>query len=283
MNYNAIDISYVQAGIDPTIDPNIEYIVVKASQKDYKDPQFENHMRMIGNKCNVGFYHFLECHDEKEAVQQAKIFLNIIAPYSFHCSYVYLDCEVYNIQYMRNMSKEKLTSVCLAFLNECTKAGYIACLYTNIDHMENRLVKRKIEGNYPIWIANYSPCMPEYKNILMWQYGAGHVEGYSGMVDLDVHFFSKEEMAIMSLARKGFILSPVFWIKHYKKTKWLGLLLIKANSAYRFKWKESKKVEWALEKLFRDGVINSPTYWESQASKNKNIKQLLLNLGGGVR
>lgn len=253
--------------------------------EDFKDPMFDEHMqKAVMAKIPVMPWHFFTATTKTEAKRQAKYFLNVIKPYRAYVAYVALDCEVYTMSRQAALSRTALTDLCEVFLKACEKDGYLPVFYTNPDHVQNRIDEIRL-WNYPKWVAFYGQRDPMLHGQIIWQSKAETMDGvrdqFGSPIPIDCNFHSLPEFqtAILSLAEKGFLLSPAYWIKTAPTIRYLPELFIKADRKYSFRWKQSTKVEWALSKLKADGVITSPDYWLSV--KNKNVRTLLKNLGGG--
>lgn len=300
MKPNCIDIWLPQAIDVEVLKKNgIELVCPKASQGayihedghgyscDFKDPKFDEHMqKCIKAKIPVMPWHFFTACTISEAKRQAKFFVDALKPYKAYIAYVALDCEVYTMPRQASISREYLTDICIAFMDVCKNAGYKPILYTNPDHVQNKIDEKKLWA-YPKWVACYNSKDPLLHNEIIWQYGIDIIPGvqdeYGRDIIVDCNYQSLHEyvLAIMEMAEKGFLQCPAYWIDTAPKIKYLPELFVKANRAYSFRWKQSQKVEWALSKLKEDGVITSPNYWLSV--KNKNVKTLLKNLGGGQK
>lgn len=288
---NAVDLSVYQNNVDYSVlKDKAKYVVIKASQggsldgtgSPFTDPMMATHAKgCIDSNIPFSFYHFARFRNKVEAKNEAKYFLDAILPYRQYLTYVYLDCEVYNIPGMKDLSKKDLTDLVLVFLDECKKYGYLPALYTNPDHWMYKLENGRI--NYPLWVAYHASDDPMYENEIMWQHSVGKINGVPGKCDLNYCKIPEEQLAIQSLANKGFIVSPVYWINKLPEIKYLDGLMKNADMMlYEYlPNQEGVNLDNSLKFLTAAGVMMSPDYWRIQANKHKFVKSLILNLGHG--
>ncbi len=189
-----IDVSYAQGTINwaAVKDAGIEFAMIRASRGDIsstrpmaQDKTFKYNIESaIGYGIDVGVYHYLYASTVKEAVKEAKFFIESIKPYNITYPVV-LDVEE---QYQADLGKEKLTRICKAFLDEIEKAGYYGMIYANKAWLTNHLDMDELEGT-EVWLAQWN-TVPTYKGKFgMWQYSSkGIVSGIDGYVDLNLSY-----------------------------------------------------------------------------------------------
>lgn len=189
-----IDVSYAQGTIDwaAVKDAGIKFAMIRASRGDIsstrpmaEDRTFRyNIENATANGIDVGVYHYLYASTVKEAVQEAKFFIEAIKPYDITYPVV-LDVEE---QYQADLGKKKLTKICKAFLDEIKKAGYYGMIYANKSWLTNHLDMDELEGT-EVWLAQWN-TVPTYKGEFgMWQYSSkGIVSGIDGYVDLNLSY-----------------------------------------------------------------------------------------------
>ena len=86
-------------------------------------------------------------------------------------------------------------------------------------------------------------------------------------------------LAIDKMAELKIINSPDYWKEHYKDTKYVDQLFIKAANKITSYNSRAKDVKTAVENLVNANIINSPNYW---LNKTGNVAELLKALGGAV-
>lgn len=134
---------------------------------------------------SCGVYHYLTAATVAEAHAEAKLFLNAIVPYKDKITlFAAVDVES---KYLP-VNKTLLTNIVKAFYDDVEKAGYKAAVYTNPDFLKNRLNI----GEMRLWLAlwrdkNKTPT--SFRNMVMWQWGAGNVKGVTKTVDCNFGFF----------------------------------------------------------------------------------------------
>ncbi len=163
-----IDVSLWQKGFDfeQAKAEGAEFVIIKCSQKNYKDPQFENHYKAakaVG--LDVGAYHYLEANTVAEAVKEAEVCLRAIKGKKFEYP-IYLDFEE-NI-YTKN-TKQKNGEIIKAFCEAVEKAGYWVGVYTGYNFYKNYLDGAAIANRYTLWLASWTKKKPF--SVPMWQFG----------------------------------------------------------------------------------------------------------------
>lgn len=134
----------------------------------------------------VGVYFFTQAVDEREAVEEASMVLELIKNYTI--SYpVFLDVESSGGR-ADSISKETRTAVCKAFCQTIQNANYTAGIYANKHWLENKINAGELNA-YKIWLAQYA-TQPTYTGKYdIWQYrSTGKVTGISGNVDLNLSY-----------------------------------------------------------------------------------------------
>lgn len=198
MGYYGFDISEYQNTIDWNMIPNnFSFVVIRAGygiSVTQKDNRFDDHIQNAQKAGkNIGVYWFLYALDEKEAVQNAKAFLQVIEPYRKHINYpVVLDVEGDSIRYMRGQgvepSKVKISGMVKAFCSVLEDAGYYAAVYSDNSFI-NSYFDAEVLKRYDLWFAYWvNKFDPSYcvRDCGMWQYtNKGSVNGIKGNVDLD--------------------------------------------------------------------------------------------------
>lgn len=188
MTYHGIDVSSWQGTINwsQVAQAGIQFAMVRATfGSQGVDNTFVRNMQQASvNNVPCGAYHYCYATSVSAAKTEAAHFLDVIAPYRL--SYpVALDLEDLSLL---ELGSQELTNIASAFLEEIEKAGYYACLYSNLNWLENYLIASRL-SQYDIWLAQWN-SKPTYDgNFGMWQYtSTGSVAGISGNVDLDLSY-----------------------------------------------------------------------------------------------
>lgn len=184
-----IDVSQYQGVIDwkKVANDDINFAFVRASCGMEIDKKFRvNAQGAYKNGIPVGAYHYATFTNVSQAKAQARYFVKLLK--SVHITYpVVLDLE--GNRSTLKISKSKLTSAGLAFMDEVKKAGYQVLLYSNENffhtHIDANSIQRK---GYDLWVANYSrrPSTVAHK---IWQHTSkGKVDGIHTNVDLNIAY-----------------------------------------------------------------------------------------------
>lgn len=197
---NGIDISHWQHGLNLS-KIKCDFVIVKATEGvNFLDSCFDDFMRQAESlgKC-MGFYHFAR-PDKNSAKAEAKFFYNNTAKY-FGKAIPILDWET-----------GKLSDVAWVkeWLDEIySMTGIRPMLYTSESVVKSCDWSSVANANYGLWIAKYKdhkidrnydmtnagkePVVKWWKFYAMWQWtSSGRLDGYSGNLDCDIFFGSKE-------------------------------------------------------------------------------------------
>lgn len=135
----------------------------------------------------IGVYFVTQAINEKEAKQEARYVLDILDGLKLQYP-IYIDSENANNGAGRadsgKLSKEKRTSILLAFCNAIENAGYIAGIYASESWFKDNLYLGDIPPSINLWVAKYSNNEPSI-TWDAWQYtDKGKITGVTGNVDV---------------------------------------------------------------------------------------------------
>lgn len=184
MSTKGIDISKYQQNVDFTAvkESGIDFIIARASLGSYtKDTLFDSHYEEAKSKgLGVGAYHYFYATNEKEAIEEAKFFLETIKGKQFDYPLA-IDVEEASIA---GAGKDALTTAVIAFCEVVENAGYYISVYANPSWLNNYLDAEKLKP-YDLWLAHWDIAEPS-RECGMWQYtSSGTVAGISGRVDMN--------------------------------------------------------------------------------------------------
>ena len=179
-----IDISYCQTKVD-WAKVDADFVIMRAGYGKYakqKDVMFESHYAgALSRGIPCGAYWYSYALNENDAIQEAKVFLEIIKNKRFAYPVIY-DVEENN-QFA--LGKQAVSKIIRAFLSTVESAGYWVGLYMSRAQL-NAYVEDDIKNRYTIWLAEWGVKQPTYKGQYgLWQYGVGKASGVSGDCDLD--------------------------------------------------------------------------------------------------
>ena len=176
-----IDISFYQDKIDWS-KVSVDFIILKAGQKDYTDPKFEQHYSSAEKAgIPVGAYWYGEAKTVEDAEKEAECFIERLKNKKFAYP-VYYDVE----GEMLNLSNELLSKIVMAFLSRVEKEGYWVGLYMSGSPMHDKIAD-SVRNRFAVWVADVRGKKPDYiVGYGMWQYSwKGNISGITGDVDLD--------------------------------------------------------------------------------------------------
>lgn len=189
MEYKGIDISKYQGDINfnEVKKNNIDFVIIRIGYGMYenqKDNKFEqNYNNAIKANLPVGVYLYSYATNENEAKKEAQVTLKWLNKRKLNLP-VYYDVEDKS---QNSISKEKLTSICMAYCQEIEKAGYWAGIYANKYWLTTHLHYKNLQNKYTIWVAQYNKTNTYKGKYDMWQYTSqGKVKGISTNVDMNI-------------------------------------------------------------------------------------------------
>lgn len=199
-----IDVSKWQGEIDwnKAKSQGVEFAIIRVGARNSYtgelgyDTYYEKNIEgALAAGIRVGVYIFSQAITEEEAVEEADYLLARI--YKYHITLpIVLDYEYLSTSsgldgrlYQANLSKEKTTSICLAFCDRVRQAGYTPMVYANKSMLMNQLDYKVLEQNTRIWLANYTETTTYPGKYDFWQYsstGDGYAHGMSSQyLDMD--------------------------------------------------------------------------------------------------
>ena len=151
------------------------------------DPKFAANIsgaNAVGMK--VGVYFFTQAVNEKEAVEEASMVLDLVKKYKI--SYpIFLDVESSGGR-ADGIDKGTRTAVCKAFCATIQNSGYTAGVYANKTWFTSKIDAGAL-GSYKIWLAQYAAAPSYAGRYHLWQYSSkGSVPGIKGNVDLNLSY-----------------------------------------------------------------------------------------------
>lgn len=194
MSVPGIDVSTHQGTIDwkKVKNAGIEFAIIRTGYGDTLvnrsqiDSRFHENMRgALAAGLRVGAYHFSYAGTESAARQEARGALELVRGYSLTYP-IFFDYEYDSDRLAGKLSRDRLTKVALAFLQEIRSNGYQAGVYANLDFVRNRYDMPRLSG-YDLWLADYNST-PHYDCEIQQTSSDGRVNGISGAVDTDVAY-----------------------------------------------------------------------------------------------
>jgi GH25 family lysozyme M1 (1,4-beta-N-acetylmuramidase) len=152
------------------------------------DKKFNTYLKAAKEtRLPIGVYFVTQAIDEKEAKQEARYVLDILDGLKLQYP-IYIDSENANNGAGRadsgKLSKEKRTSILLAFCNAIENAGYKAGIYASESWFKDNLYLGNIPPSIKLWVAKYSNSEPSI-TWDAWQYtDKGKITGVTGNVDV---------------------------------------------------------------------------------------------------
>ena len=185
-----IDVSIHNGVIDwqSVKNDGIEFAVIRAGFgkfADQKDENFESNYNGVKSAgISVGAYWYSYATTVSEAVQEANVFVSILAGKQFEFP-VFFDIEE---QAAFDTGKANCSAMVRAFCDVLEQSGYWAGLYTSRSALET-YIEDDIKSRYALWIAEWGNRLNYSGPVGIWQYSEkGYVNGIIGNVDLDVAY-----------------------------------------------------------------------------------------------
>ncbi len=190
-----IDVSKWNGKIDWNAVKNsgVNYAIIRCGYRGssagslIEDPKYVDNIKgATAAGINVGVYFFTQAIDEREAVEEASMVLELVKNYRI--SYpIFLDVESSGGR-ADSIDVQTRTAVCRAFCQTIQNAGYTAGIYANKNWLENKIDAGALSA-YKIWLAQYAAAPTYTGRYDMWQYrSTGTVGGISGNVDMNLSY-----------------------------------------------------------------------------------------------
>jgi len=197
-----IDVSFYNEYIDwQQVKANgIDFAILRVGGRSweqgnlYYDSRFKEYLS--GAKAagvQVGVYFYSTAINEKEAVEEASVTLDLIGGASLDYP-VFIDMEysgMYPDARMDKLTIPERSEIANAFCQTIINSGYKAGVYSGQFYYEDCMDFNAI-SQYSIWLASYTTenRLPSYKNRYdIWQFtDSGKVRGIEGGVDMNVIF-----------------------------------------------------------------------------------------------
>lgn len=198
ISHKGIDVSKHQGTIDwdQVAQDGVEFAFIRVGNRGYgsngtlvEDERFDENMRgALAAGIKTGVYFFSQAITEEEALEEANLVLNKIAPYNIECPVV-LDVEEANAKSrMYQITMEEHTKLALLFCQTIENAGYRPMIYHNMNWGMMNLDMEALE-EYDRWFAAYSdPLYFPYEYKVLQYSETGTVRGINTDVDLNICF-----------------------------------------------------------------------------------------------
>lgn len=163
-----IDVSLYQKGFDfaRAKSEGVRFAIIKCSQENFKDPQFENHYAAAkAAGLHVGAYHYTKATSAAAARAEAKTCIAAISGKVFEYP-IFLDIED---GVNKGLTKAQNDEIIRAFCTELEAAGYWAGFYCNYDFFKNYCSGKALSDRFSLWLASWGGAAPA--ECQMWQFG----------------------------------------------------------------------------------------------------------------
>ncbi len=193
---NGIDVSRFQGSIDweKVAGAGVEFAIIRAGLRGttegklLTDDYFEANVEgATENGIDVGVYFYSQAVNEKEAVEEVQMLLDLIEPYDIKYPVV-IDVESAESDSARtaNLSTDEYETVAKTFCDMVKQAGYKPMIYGNVKSF-TLLMDAVDVDDYDIWIAYYGLPLYYPYHFDIWQYtSSGRIDGIDGDVDLNI-------------------------------------------------------------------------------------------------
>lgn len=194
-----IDVSKYQKTIDfnKVKASGVKGVIIRCAYRGYgkagtivEDECFYKNVEAC-NKAGLpyGVYFFSQATNKIEAVEEAKVTLNMVKKTGVNPAFpVYIDSEYGNSLHTGRADKLNVatrTEVVKAFCDFVEASGYYAGIYASTNWLNTKLNVTSL-NMYDVWVAQYASKCTYNKPYGMWQYSSsGSVPGISGRCDMN--------------------------------------------------------------------------------------------------
>lgn len=202
MSYG-IDVSKHNGEIDfqKVKDSGFDFVFLRIAYRGYgkqgnlkQDEKFEDNLKLAkAAGLKVGAYVFSQAKDEIEALQEAKLAIEILNGEKLDLPLVF-DPETIKNHVARtdNVEGEQFTKNAIAFMNEVKNKGYETAIYSNMVWEDYYFDMEKLNDT-KIWYADYNNKPQTPYHFDYWQFSEkGYVDGVEGEVDLNVRLVARK-------------------------------------------------------------------------------------------
>ena len=190
-----IDVSKWNGDIDWKAVKNsgVSYVIIRCGYRGksegslIEDPKFAANIKgATAAGLKVGVYFFTQAMDEREAVEEASMVLELVKNYTI--SYpIFLDVEACGGR-ADAIDKATRTAVCKAFCRTIKNAGYTSGIYANKNWLTNKINASEL-NEYRIWVAQYAATRTYSGKCDLWQYSStGTISGIKTNVDMNLSY-----------------------------------------------------------------------------------------------
>ena len=204
-----VDVSKYNGNIDwkQVASAGMKFALIKAgSTNSGIDPNFDANIRgaqAVGIKTGVYIYSYATTPEE--AIEEANLVLQWIAPYTVNFPVVF-DIED---RCHKNLSTEQLIAIINSFCMTIDAAGYYPMVYSYKNLFDGKI---SICG-WDRWVAHYNESCGTTNNVCIWQYTSrGRVPGVGGNVDLNYQYKDYSKIIIP----EGFVARADGTIRFYR-------------------------------------------------------------------
>ncbi len=201
VSQKGIDVARFQGNInwEKVASDDISFAMIRVGARGYGsgamilDEKFHDNIKgALAAGVEVGVYFYTQAITEEEAIEEAQLVINELAPYKEQVTWpVVLDVEDPESSTARThaITQEERTDYTIKFLELVEEEGYEPMIYGNMYSFIKMLDVYRIE-EYPKWYANYNMDNVYYPYEMdIWQYtDSGRVDGISTAVDLNIAF-----------------------------------------------------------------------------------------------
>lgn len=192
-----IDVSEHQKDIDwnAVAADGIDFAMIRIAYRGYEsgvlhtDAYAEANLTgAINAGIPVGAYVFSQAVTEEEAIEEAKLAIDILRKHDITYPVVF-DMEVIHGESARidPLTVEEGTAIAEAFCKTVKKAGYTPMIYGNMGWLAGCIDLEQLK--YDIWFAQYYDHFTYPYAFTIWQYSdSGTVSGIEGPVDMNLGF-----------------------------------------------------------------------------------------------
>lgn len=173
----------------------------------YQDEYYTSNIKnAIKAGVKVGVYIYSQAISGAEARAEAQYCIkrvkgyNLTLPIVMDVEYAENSNGYTGRMYNAKLSRDKLTNMCLAFVDECKSAGYKGMIYANSSMLRDKMNASQISAKAPIWMANYTTNTSYSGDYDYWQYSeTGSVSGIDYPVDCNFAFKLPSNVTSVSL------------------------------------------------------------------------------------
>lgn len=236
----------------------IEFAILRAGygkNKSQIDRMFyNNYKKAKENNLPIGVYWYSYATNIDDAKKEAEVLLEVIDGLILEYP-IFIDMEdADGYKAKRNVSDNMCVDICETFCNIIENAGYYTGIYANLDWLNNKLNKNKLD-KFDKWVAQWGKkCTYKYK-YGMWQFtNSGKIDGITSKLDFNYALYDYKKIIKENNLNKVKNCSTEYKYYQVKEGDTLSSIAQKYNTTWNEIYNKNKSIIGNNPNLIQIGI-----------------------------